>query len=173
MEQQKTTLPETAPERRSKRRVSVMDIVIILLVLVAVAGIVFRVVSVIREGAPTSKGARYAVEFSVAETPTDIFLGMQIGDGVFLYKSGAKLGYMGAYQQDDEQPYRVALTLTPGTAKGTSTAIGEFVCTDGEMTNGGLLVNAGGLYLTPGTELLICTERVLLTVTVTEIRPIP
>jgi hypothetical protein len=41
------------------------------------------------------------------------------------------------------------------------------------MTNGGLLVNAGGLYLTPGTELLICTERVLLTVTVTEIRPIP
>ncbi len=172
MEQQKTISPEVTPERRSKRRVSVMDIVIILLALAAVAGIAFRVVSVIREGAPTSKGPRYVVEFSVDETPTDILQGMQAGDGVYLYESGAKLGYMGAYQQEDGRPYRVALTLTPGTAKGTSTAVGEFICTDGEMTNGGLLVNAGGLYLTPGTELTVCTERVLLTVTITEIRPV-
>lgn len=44
-------------------------------------------------------------------------------------------------------------------------------CSGGELKDGCLLIGAAGLYIAPGTELKVCTERVVFTMRVTEIQP--
>ncbi|MBQ9152137.1 MAG: hypothetical protein IJX72_07790, partial [Clostridia bacterium] len=79
----------------------------------------------------------------------------------------------GVYEDTLTGEYHPALTITP--AEGASgadrvTAKGCLICTNGTMTDGGLFVDGSGRYLTPGSELEIRTDRVYMTVRVTEIR---
>ena len=50
-------------------------------------------------------------------------------------------------------------------------AEGLMFCSGGELKDGCLLIGAAGLYIAPGTELKVCTERVVFTMRVTEIQP--
>ena len=70
--------------------------------------------------------------------------------------------------QDGEET--VAETVPPHFTERTA-AEGLMFCSGGELKDGCLLIGAAGLYIAPGTELKVCTERVVFTMRVTEIQP--
>ena len=157
-----------------KLRWSAVDTLIILLVLLAVAGVVVRVIYAANEEKETAQHATYEVYFEVAEAHEDTLAEIRGFDPIYLYDNGMKLGHMGVYEDAATGEYRPALTMTP--AEGASgahrmTAKGCMICTNGSMTDGGLLVEGSGRYLTPGSVLQVRTDRVCITVRITEIRP--
>ena len=115
----------------------------------------------------------YAVYFSVEETHKDVLAEIRSFDAVYDPEDGVKLGYVAAYEDTEGEGYKPALAIVPAvnaTGRDRVTATGCFICPEGTMMNGGLLVDGDDRYLTPGTELSIRTDRAILTIRITEIR---
>lgn len=156
-----------------KRGWSVIDTVIVLLILAAITGVVYRVADAAQQSIATEERPMYAVYFSVEETHKDVLAEMRGFDALYDPEDGVKLGYIAAYEDPDEGDYKPALAIVPAinaTGRDRVTASGCFICTEGTLTNGGLLVDGDDRYLTPGSELNIRTDRVILTIRITEIR---
>lgn len=162
-------MKQNQPIKSRKGRWSVVDTVIVLLVLIAVAGLVYRVVYAARAEEENGR-TLYRVYFEVAETHKDVLTEVEGFDAVYLYENGVKLGYIGVYEDTTTGDYTVALTPTPTEVSGMATAAGCLVCTDGVLKDGGLLIGESGRYLTPGSELQVRTDRALLTIRITSVR---
>ena len=96
--------------QKQKKRWSVMDTVILLLVLMAVAGLIYRVVYAARkdvEADPTL----YRVYFEVLETHEKVLAEVEGFDAVYLCENGTRLGYIGVYQDTATGEYTAALTV--------------------------------------------------------------
>lgn len=157
---------------KKKGRWSAVDTVILLLIVVALAGLVFRVVYAARKDA-ASEPIMYRVYFEVMETHEDVLAEVRGFDAVYLYENGIHLGYIGVYEDTSTGEYTVALTATPAAdASGDRrvTASGCMICADGTFTSGGLLVGDSGRYLTPGSVLEVRTDRAFMTIRITDIR---
>lgn len=158
--------------RSRKGRWSAVDTVIVLLVLVAIVGLVYRVIDAARKEGETAR-TMYRVYFEVPETHEDVLSEVRGFDAIYLYENNVKLGYIGVYEDTATGTYTVALTPTPAmgaTGDRRVTAEGCMVCTDGTLEGGSLLVGESGRYLTPGSEVEVRTDRVLLTIRITSIR---
>ena len=156
-----------------KRGWSVIDTVIVLLILSAIAGVVYRVADAARQSIATEGRPMYAVYFSVEETHKDVLAEIRGFDAIYDPEDGVKLGYIAAYEDTEEEGYKPALAIVPAvnaTGRDRVTASGCFICPEGTMMNGGLLVGGDDRYLTPGTELSIRTDRAIFTIRITEIR---
>lgn len=158
---------------KQKLRWSAVDTVILLLVLVAVAGLVYRVVyAARREGDATS--AMYRVYFEVQETHEEVLAEVRGFDAVYLYENDVRLGYIGVYRDTATGEYTVALTpsaSTDGTGDHRVTGSGCMICTNATLReDGGLHVGDSGRILVPGSVLEVRTDRALLTVRITSIR---
>ncbi len=162
-------MKQNNPVKSRKGRWSAVDTVIVLLVLIAVAGLVYRVVYTARTENKTNN-IMYRVYFEVAETHEDVLAEVEGFDAVYLHENGVKLGYIGVYEDTATGEYTVALTPAYTAASDTVTATGCLVSTNGIMKDGGLLVGESGRYLTPGSELQVRTDRALLTIRITSIR---
>ncbi len=163
-------------ERRALRRdrggFSVVDVVILLLVLVAVAGVVYRVVYPALSDAVAEEEASYVVNFEIFETHMDILGAVRGGDAVYVAETNTRLGYIGYRAVEGTEEYEAMLTVTPvGSDEGPNRAIGEgqMVCTKGRMQNGALLVSGSDVYMTPGSELEVRTDRALFTIRITAV----
>lgn len=158
---------------KQKRRWSAVDTVILLLILVAVAGLVYRVIYAARQEA-TADPVMYRVYFEVLETHEDVLAEVQGFDAVYLYENDVRLGYIGVYRDTATGEYTVALTPTPApgaTGDDRVTASGCMVCTDATpASGGGLRIGESGRILIPGSVLEVRTDRAFLTVRVTSIR---
>lgn len=159
--------------QKQKKRWSVMDTVILLLVLVAVAGLIYRVIYAARKDAEEDP-TLYRVYFEVMETHEKVLAEVEGFDAVYLCENGARLGYIGVYQDTATGEYTAALTVTPAegaTGNDRVTATGILVCNNATpASGGGLRVGDSGRYLTPGSVLEIRTDRALLTVRITSVR---
>lgn len=156
-----------------KRGWSVIDTIIVLLILAAIAGIVYRVVDAARQSIANEERPMYAVYFSVEETHKDVLAEIRGFDALYDPEDGVKLGYIAAYEDAEEGDYKPALAIVPAvnaTGRDRVTASGCFICTEGTLMNGGLLVDGDDRYLTPGSELTIRTDRAVITICITEIR---
>ena len=159
--------------QKGKRRWSVIDTVILLLVLLAIGGVVLRVVDISRKDRLNRDETMYVISFTVDETHPDVLAEIRGTDAVYLYEEEEFLGYVGMYRSENEGENTPALTIIPpkaDAAEGRVGAEGHLVCTTGTVLNGGLLIGNSGRYLIPGSEVMVRTDRVLLTVRVTEIR---
>ena len=161
--------------RRSRRqgRWSAMDTVILLLILLAVAGVVYRVIAASRESEKQTATAMYEVYFTVEETHEDVLAEVAGFDAVYLRENDKRIGYIGVYEDTITGEHQVALSIAEAvgaTGDNRATATGCLICTEGTMTNGGLLVEGSGRYLTPGSMLEIRTDRALLHIRITQIR---
>ena len=158
---------------KPKKRWSAMDTVILLLVLVAVAGLIYRVVYAARKEAEADP-VMYRVHFEVLETHKDVLAEVKGFDAVYLYEDDTRLGYIGVYQDTATGEYTAALNVTPAqgaTGSDRVTATGILICTDASpASGGGLWVGDSGRYLTPGGVMEVRTDRALLTVRITSIR---
>lgn len=173
MEEKHAMTPVGRGRKRGKGRWSAVDTVILLLVLLAVGGIVYRVVYAIQAENEAANAPMYAVYFEVAETHTGVLAEVRGFDAVYLYENGAHLGYIAVYEDTLTGEYRVALTTTPVEGTSDVTATGCMICTGGTLSGGSLLLSGSEQYLTPGGEVVVYTERALLTLRITEIRPHP
>ena len=158
---------------KPKKRWSAMDTVILLLALVAVAGLVYRVVYAARKDAE-SDHAMYRVYFEVLETHENVLAEVEGFDAVYLYENDTRLGYIGVYQDTATGEYAAALNTTPAVGATSShhvTATGILICDHATVSaGGGLMVGDSGRYLTPGSVLEVRTDRALMTVRITSIR---
>lgn len=160
---------EKTNDKKERGRWSAVDVIVILLILAAIGGIVYRVFLAVREEPPTQPDM-YAVYFEVAETYAETLKEVRGFDAVYLYENNRHLGYVAVYEDVTTGEYRVALNATPTGTVDMATATGCMICTNGTLSEGGLLVDGSGYYLTPGAELTVCTERALLTLRITEIK---
>jgi hypothetical protein len=157
---------------KQRRRWSAVDTVILLLVLVSVAGLVYRIVYAANKDA-AAEPVMYRVYFEVLETHEDVLAEVKGFDAVYLYENDVCLGYIGVYEDTATGDYTVALTPSPApgaTGDNRVTAVGCMVCTDATPVNGGIRVGDSGRYLVPGSILEVRTDRALLTIRVTSVR---
>ena len=146
---------------------SVIDVLIILLVLAAIVGIVYRVVMTVSDDA--AEGTVCRVYFEVSETHRDVLSELRAYDTVYLYENDMRLGMIGA-TMSEEGNTAPALTIVNSESGDTATATGCMVCRAVSVQDGSILVDGTGRYLTRGSVLEIRTDRVLLTVRVTDIQ---
>ena len=157
------------PTRRERKGFwSAVDTLILLLILAAVAGIVMRIVITVRNDSP--EGEVYRVYFEVHETHRDVLDEVRGFDAVYLCENDMRLGAIAAKVVDDATG-KTAAALTPSYIEGTetATATGCMVCRGPDHSAEGLLVEGTGRYLTCGSVVQIRTDRVILTVTITDI----
>lgn len=159
--------------RKTRFHWSAVDTVILLLVLVALAGVVWRVVYTARQRGGQEEGTKYVVTFQIPDIHPDVLAEIRGFDAVYLYENDVRLGHLGVYEDTATGEYRVALDATPLDDEERPDyvmATGSMVCGEATLSGGGLLVGESGLYLTPGSEVEVRTDRVLFTLKVTEIR---
>ena len=158
---------------KQKKRWSAMDTVILLLVLVAVAGLIYRVVYAARKDAE-AEPTLYRVYLEVMETHETVLAEVEGFDAVYLCENGARLGYIGVYQDTATGEYTAALNTTPAegaTGNDRVTATGILVCNNAApASGGGLRIGDSGRYLTPGSVLEVRTDRALMTIRITSVR---
>ncbi len=157
---------------KQKKRWSAVDTVILLLIVVAVAGLVYRVIYAARKDAEADP-AMYRVYFEVLETHEDVLAEVRGFDAVYLRENDVCLGYIGVYEDTATGTYTVALTPTPAegdAGNGRVTAAGCMVCNNATpASGGGLRVGDSGRFLIPGSVMEVRTDRVLMTIRITSI----
>ena len=137
---------------RKPLRWTVIDTVLVLLAVVAVAGLIYRAVDFFRDN-------RYEMQYYVYITGTqsvNYTVPSQIGqqDDVYLYGSDVRIGYVKAEHVVCSEPDQ----------NGNVTFYGYLTVDQGEMENGRLSILDGTAYLASGENVVICTDRVALSV---------
>lgn len=163
-------------------RWSAVDAVIIILAVLCVASVIYRVVYAYnqRDKGTAVTQTLYDVTFEIEEVHRDVLSCVSSFDALYLYETGERIGYVGGYQ-DSEGNTWIALTVSgdeseSGESNGSSVntsdwvaANGCMVCVGGAIKDGCLPVDGCDLYLAPGSELTVCTERALFTLRITGI----
>lgn len=160
-------------QKQRHSRWSAVDTVILLLVLLAIAGIVYRVVMTVRDEKAEEIQTTYEVYFEVMETHEDILAEIRGFDAVYLLENGERLGYIGVYKDGVTGENRVALTPTPVVSEegmNRVTALGCMICAGSTLEDGSLAIPGSDRHLTPGSEMELRTDRAILKVRVTGIR---
>jgi hypothetical protein len=156
-----------------KFRWSAVDACILLLVLAVLGGLVYRVADAALRKQDDGERVMYAVYFTVEDTHKDVISEIRGFDAVYDYEDGTKLGHIAAYENPATGEYAPVITVKPAMNTANSdyvSATGCMICTNATENDGSLRVDGSGRYLTPGTTLMIRTDRALLTVRITEIR---
>lgn len=179
-------------ESHSNRRWSAMDTVITILLAAAVISLVGRVIYAYRNRSHTDVTHLYMVEFEVEKMQNEALRHIEAFDAVYVYESGAMIGYIGAEEVDgvrnvaihaktpmegtesaenvlpEETEIEVAEGLPP-IFTGHTEAYGSMICAGGELEDGCLYAANAETYIAPGTELTVCTDKVLFTLRVLSI----
>ncbi len=169
---EQTTASEKAAEtgrrgRQTSARWTVIDTVIVLMVLLAIAGAVLRSVMDSDKDKVVADTGTYYVDFTIPEIHPSVLAEIQAFDALYTYETNTHVGYVGAY--DDGT---IALrTVTPLNSNGSFVAAeGCMVCLEGTMKDGSLLIRGMDTYLTPGMSLTLCTERVMIVIEISDIQ---
>lgn len=163
----------TSTTAKGKRRWSAMDTVIVILAVACLGSLIFRLFSTYRAQRNQNEGQVYDVTFTVQRVHRDVMSGVTRFDSFYLCESGERLGYMGVYL-DAEGNQQIALTMTPlsqddDAAEGYVRAEGMMVCLGGGMQDGCVLVDGTDLYIAPGSELAVRTDRATFVLRLTSI----
>lgn len=162
--------PNTSTRKGRKSYWSVVDTMILLLVIASIAGIIYRVVMTVSQESEEEAGSLCEVYFEVQETHRDVLAEVRGFDAVYLHENNVRLGAIGATIDVVTGDTVAALATYPIEGTELATASGCMVCRGTIQTNGGILVAGADRYLTRGSILEIRTDRVLLTVKITDIR---
>ena len=160
---------QTSTRNGRKSYWSAMDTVILLLVLASIGGIIYRVAMSITQEEAQASDTVYEIYFQVEETHRNVLDEVKGFDTVYLYENDMRLGAMGATIDPETGDYIAVLTPTYIEGTEMATATGCMICKGTAAQNGGLLVEGTGRYLTRGGVLKIRTDRVLLSVKITDI----
>ncbi len=188
MEKEKNKrLTPYAAKARTGRRWSAVDTAILVLVVLAVAGIVARVIVAYRdaEEAKQVERSNYRIHFTVDEMQASVLDEIEGGDIVYIREDGTRLGYIGVELANTEVPaggettdeseplYDKALVARPiegGTDPDAVTVEGVILCTDWQLVDGSLKWKDGDRLLTRGSVVEVRTDRATMLIRITEIQ---
>ena len=156
-------------KRRGKFRWSAVDTLILLLVILAIAGCVLRVVYVANQEIE-KPSEQYLIQFTVSDIHKDIVAEIEKRDAVYFYETDQRLGFMAVTQDAATGDLVSTLDIKPVEGTDLVTVTGWLICFDGTMGEGGLYIEGSGRYLTPGSTVEVRTDRARFTVCITEIR---
>ncbi len=161
-----------------KERYSALDIVIVFLLLVAVAGIGFRWVSgALDTEAVAEIGENYFVSFKISETSRYVLEDLRgsvpetdAGADASPLRYEAVYAADGGYFLGDLSMNTLKINVLPAgtTLPDRAVGTGKLLC-KGVMENDSLRVQGSDRYLSVGSELAVRTERVVLTIKITQI----
>lgn len=198
MEKRKNKTAATGADvnERTKRRWSAVDTAILLLTVLAVAGLVYRIVVEYNDAKAAEKAEKtaYRVYFTVDEMQSSVLDEMNGGDVLYIREDGTVLGYIAvrtaattngagsavdgaaeAVDTDNDETLNLdkAMTARPienGTDPNAVTVEGVFVCNEWELVDGSLKSADGERYLTRGSVIDVRTDRAAMTIRITEIK---
>lgn len=155
--------------KKSGGRWTAIDTVILLLVLVAIAGVIVRsfVLPGEKDDQAVAEGAYY-VEFTVHEIHAEVLEEFRISDRFYLYETNELVGYLG-YYADGTRALQAMAPVMEGDDR-LVTAEGCLYCPDARMENGCLLLKDTDTYLAPGAVLKLRTDRATMTIEIKKIR---
>ncbi len=156
-------------EGRRKSRWSAVDTLILLLVILAIAGCVLRVVYAANQEA-NKPSEQYLIRFTVSEIHKDIVAEIETRDTLYFYETDQRLGFLAVTQDEATEELVSTLEIKPVEGTELVTVTGWLICFDGTMGEGGLYIEGSGRYLTPGSTVEVRTDRARFTVCITEIR---
>ena len=156
-------------KRRGKFRWSAVDTLILLLVILAIAGCVLRVVYAANQEIE-KPSEQYLIQFTVSDIHKDIVAEIEKRDAVYFYETDQRLGFMAVTQDAATGDLVSTLDIKPVEGTDLVTVTGWLICFDGTMGEGGLYIEGSGRYLTPGITVEVRTDRARFTVCITEIR---
>ncbi len=153
----------------TKRRWSTMDTVIALLVFVALVGLLYRVVVAYADAKDIeqNEAVTYRIFFEADGVALPVLDELQSGDMMYLHDGGTPLGSIEGSATEER-----ALTVLDPVVEGVEvvSVAGVLYCTNGTLTDGSLLVSNSDQYLTKGSVVTLRTDRVIMTVRITEIQ---
>ena len=180
-----------------KRPWSAVDTLILILAAAAIASFVGRVIYAYRhrQSDEKTKNGTYSVQFTIENIHTESLGCIYAFDSVYLFDSGNLIGNIAMYESEDgvQQTALVAIASDSSadtaamdvseTAETTdasdgmehtsssahTAAEGRLICSGSELKDGCLLLSDANIYITAGTELKVCTERVVFTLRVSDI----
>ena len=180
-----------------KRPWSAVDTLILILAAAAIASFVGRVIYAYRhrQSDEERKNGTYSVQFTIENIHTESLGCIYAFDSVYLFDSGNLIGNIAMYESEDgvQQTALVAIASDSSadtaamdaseTAETTdasdgmehtsssahTAAEGRLICSGSELKDGCLLLSDANIYITAGTELKVCTERVVFTLRVLDI----
>ena len=165
-----------ADKKKTKnRRWSASDTVVVIVIVLALAGIVGRLIVFGGKDLTDYKGdgVTYAVEFTVDEMYKDTVDSIKAMDTVTLLETGDSIGYVAPY--DDYAPaIKTELIANEGNAKDgqfvkVAISRGTFFCNNATFKDGCLLVADGGKYIAPGSQVQIATPTAILDIKIIKI----
>lgn len=173
------------------RRWSAADSVIAFLVVLSVAGIIYRLFlfddKVVESGGNiNSDGNIYALEYTVDSTYESVVDSIKAMDKVSLLETGDYIGYIAPY--DDYSPVISKKYLDGSSVDvGDETAAinddgsvsydmvsleGVLFCNASTMQNGSLYIAESEMFISPGSRITVCTDTAILNIKVISIYPL-
>ena len=162
-------------KKRNGRRWSAADTTVVVLAVLALAGLVARLIVFGGKDLSDYKGdgVTYAIEYTVDEIYEDAVDSIKALDTVTLVETGDAIGYIAPY--DDYAPV-ISKMYIDGDANIKDSEFlkvsveGTFFCNNATMKDGCLLVADGGKYIGPGSRVQLATPTAILDVKIVSIR---
>lgn len=182
-------------KKKRDKRVSALDVVIVLLIIGLIAAFAYRVYDGIADPV-FKKSSQYTVSFVCDEEYNSVAKYLSDGEAVYIASTGELLGNL--YAKKAGEPVITVSGGTPeiqpdaGTETGTDAGTGEEVATesqeplyekvvlsgnlklsaDAEMVSAGNYYTVGGINIVGGSVIEVYTEDAVFTLTVAAITPI-
>lgn len=164
-----------ANKKKSRsRRWSAADTVVVILAVLALAGIVARLIVFSGKDLADYRGdgVTYAIEYTVDEIYEDAVDSIKALDTVTLLETGDTIGYIAPY--DDYAPVINKMYIDGGENVKDSEFLkvsikGTVFCNNATMKDGCLLVADGGKYIAPGSQVKLATPTAILDVKIVKI----
>ena len=164
--EKKTATIDKDGKVQKKLRWSAVDTVIVLALLLAVAGLIFRGFFEENQDEEVS-GSTCIISFTIDEIHKDVYQELRGGDWLYMYDTGEVVGYIGMYEDGS---YAIVQTgVIPNTGGEMVSANVSMVGVDGLFSEGSFLPQHTEQYLSPGSVVKLRTEQAVLTARVTEI----
>jgi len=166
-----------------KPKFGIMDVVIILLVITCIVGVYFRYN--IMDFLNNDKDMKeYMVSYSIEDIRYSTPDYLNVDDVVYFADDSTQLGTImeasqGSARALSERPAVKVFLTTDGTMERVSypnnesrvDADGRLLCKGSYSEDGGFLIN-GSRYISAGQTILIHTEKVTVSITITDIQPV-
>ncbi len=152
----------SSPRKGGSNRSAVVDVVIILLAVVALAGVFFRWVFATAGEDRTHGDKTYIVSVEIAEAHKTTLESLRAGDTLYLADDASYTGYFVSTPT-------VLLRPTEGALPNRAVATARLSCEGVLGTDGTLTLTSGDICLSPGSELEVRTDRALLSLRVVKI----
>lgn len=170
-------------KNRKKSRITVLDIVIVLLIITSLVGVYFRY-SILDTLSGRKNLKEYIVSFEIEKIKYTIESHVNIGDKVYFYDDGAEMGTL----IEEAENFDRCLSVKPAFVKyaaDTSTDVKEYAypentyvyasgrikCVGRYSEDGGFLIN-GKRAISPNDTIKVKTEFATFTIKITYIDPV-